>query len=203
MAREIADIGVPDYVLEDLLDEWRVTDLDLTTDSRVVELDGRIVACAIVHGPITIAAVAPQYEGQGIGAVVLRWAEERERELGRSEHHQWIGSGNERGKTLLQAAGYKLARSYWRMGPPLEDLRDHPDTSVDGVRLRPLDVEQDAVSVHALDDASFAGAPDYYPASLQAYREEHLGAHDLAPQLSCVAELGGQIAGFLLAGRWT
>ena len=40
-------------------------------------------------------------------------------------------------------------------------------------------------------------------ASLQAYREEHLGARDLAPQLSRVAELGGQIAGFLLAGRWT
>jgi hypothetical protein len=25
----------------------------------------------------------------------------------------------------------------------------------------------------------FAGAPDYYPESLQAFREEHLGAHDL------------------------
>ncbi len=65
VAREIADIGVPDYVLRELLDEWRATDLDLTVDSRVVELDGRIVAYAIVHGPITVAAVAPQYEGQG------------------------------------------------------------------------------------------------------------------------------------------
>ena len=202
VAREIADIGVPDYTLEDLLDEWHATELDLTTDSQVVELDGRIVAYAIVHRPITVAAVAPHDEGQGIGALLLKWAEERERELGRSEHRQWIGSGNVRGKTLLQAAGYELARSYWRMALRLEDLRDHPDTAPDGVRLRPLDVEQDAVPPHALDNASFAGAPDYHPASLQAYREEHLGAHDVAPELSRVAELGDQIAGLLLARHW-
>jgi GNAT superfamily N-acetyltransferase len=144
VAREIADIGVPDYVLGDLLDEWRATELDLTADARVVELDGRIVAYAMVHGPITVATVAPDYEGQGIGARLLEWAEQRERELGRSEHRQWIGAGNERGKTLLRAAGYELARSHWRMGLRLEDLHDHPQTAPDAMRLRPLDVEQDA-----------------------------------------------------------
>lgn len=108
MAREIAHIGVPDYVLEHLLDEWRATDLDLTADSRVVELDGRIVAHAIVHGPITVVDVAPQYEDRGFGALLFEWAQERECELGRSEHRQWIGCGNQRGKTLLQAALYEL-----------------------------------------------------------------------------------------------
>jgi mycothiol synthase len=203
VAREIADIGVADYVLEDLLDEWRATELDLAADSRVVELDGRIVAYAMVRGPGTLAAVAPDYEGRRIGARLLAWAEGRERELGRSEHRQWIGSGNERGKKLLQAAGYELARSYWRMALRLEDLCDHLDTAPEGLQLRSLDVEQDAIILHALDAASFAGAPDYYPESLQAFEEEHLGAHDLDPQLSRVAELDSQIAGFLLARRWT
>ena len=169
----------------------------------MVELDGRIVAYAMVRGPGTLAAVAPDYEGRGIGARLLAWAEGRERELGRSEHRQWIGSGNERGKTLLQAAGYELARSYWRMALRLEDLCDHLDTAPAGLQLRSLDVEQDAIILHALDAASFAGAPDYYPESLQAFQEEHLGAHDLDPQLSRVAELDSQIAGFLLARRWT
>ena len=150
VAREMADIGTPDYVLGDLLDEWRATELDLTADSRVVELDGRIVAYAMVHGPITVAAVAPDYEGQGGGARLLEWTEEREREPGRSAHRQWIASGNERGKALLRAAGYELARSYWRMGLGLEDLRDHPQTAPDAIRLRPLDVEQDAVTLHAI-----------------------------------------------------
>jgi len=203
VAREVADLGVPDYVLEDLLDEWRATELDLSLDARVVELDRRIVAYAMVRGPGTLAAVAPKYEGRGIGTRMLDWVEGRERELGRSEHRQWIGSGNERGKTLLHAAGYKLARSYWRMALRLENLRAHADSAPDSLRVRSLDVEQDTVAVHALDAASFAGAPDYRPESLQAFREEHLGAHDLDPELSRVAELGGQIAGFLLARRRT
>jgi mycothiol synthase len=203
LAREIADIGVPDYVLEDVLDEWRASELDLAADSRVVEVDGQIVAYAIVRGPGTLVAVAPEHERRGIGARLLDWAEGRERELGRSEHRQWIGSGNDRGKALLQGAGYERARSYWRMGLRLEDLGDHPGTAPLGLRLRSLDVDRDAVALHALDAASFAGAPDYHPESLQAFREEHLGAHDLDPELSRVGTLGGQIAGFLLARRWT
>lgn len=202
-ARDIADIGVPDYVLEDLLDEWRGSDLDLAADSRVVELDGRIVAYAIVRRLGTLVAVAPAYEGQGIGARLLDWVEARERVLGRSHHRQWIGSANERAKTLLRAAGYALDRSYWRMGLGLEDLCDYPVSPPAGLRLRSLEVDRDATTLHALDAASFAGAPDYHPESLEAFREEHLGAHDLDPELSRVAELGGQIAGFLLARRWT
>jgi mycothiol synthase len=202
-ARDIADIGVPDYVLEDLLDEWRASELDIAADSRVVELGGRIVGYAIVRGPGTLVAVAPEHEGRGIGARLLSWAQGRERELGRSEHRQWIGHRNERAKALLQAAGYELARSYWRMGLRLEDLGDQSDTALPGLRLRSLDADRDAVALHALDAASFAGAADYHPESLQAYREEHLGAHDLEPELSPVAELGGQIAGFVLARRWT
>jgi len=175
----------------------------LSLDARVVELDRRIVAYAMVRGPGTMAAVAPEYEGRGIGTGILDWAQRRERELGRSEHRQWIGSGNQRGKTLLLAAGYQLARSYWRMALRLEHLRAHPDNAPEGLRLRSLDVERDATAVHALDAASFAGAPDYRPESLQAFREEHLGAHDLDPQLSRVAERGGQLAGFILSRRRT
>lgn len=62
VAREIADIGVPDYVLEELLDEWRGTEVDLAADSRVVEVDGRVVEYTIVRGPVTVAAIAPEFE---------------------------------------------------------------------------------------------------------------------------------------------
>jgi ribosomal protein S18 acetylase RimI-like enzyme len=203
LARDIADVGVPDYVLEDLLDEWQATDLDLATDSRIVELGGRIVAYALVHGPISVAVVTPRCEGGGIGAGLLSWVEGRERELGRSEHRQWIGSGNERGRVLLQSAGYERVRSYWRMGLKLDDVGNLPSRGPRRLRLRSLNIEQDAGTLHALDDASFADAPDYHPESLQGYREAHLDAHDLDPELSRVAELNGQIVGSLLARRWT
>jgi ribosomal protein S18 acetylase RimI-like enzyme len=78
-----------------------------------------------------------------------------------------------------------------------------PDTAPPDLELRSLNVAGDAVALHALSAASFAGAPDYHPESLPGFREEHLAAHDLDPELSRVAELGGEIVGFLLARRWT
>ena len=193
-ARDIVDIGVPDCVLEDLLDEWRASDLDLAADSRVVEVEGRIVAYAMVRRPGTLVAVAPGYEGRGIGARLLDWVEARERVLGR-----WTAPPVDR---LRQRARHETAASrrirasaqLLADGAPTEELCDYPVTTPAGLRLRSLEVDRDATTLHALDAASFAGAPDYHPESLEAYREEHLGAHDLDPELSRVAELGGQIA---------
>jgi len=85
----------------------------------------------------------------------------------------------------------------------ITDLRARPEPPGPDVMLRPLHVEQDAVRLHALDDTSFADAADYHRQSLEAFREEHLGAHDLDPQLSRVAERNGEIVGFLLARRRT
>jgi mycothiol synthase len=203
VARQMADIGMPDYVLEDLYDEWRANEFDLAADARVVEIEGRLAAYAVTRGPGTLVAVAPDYEGRGIGARLLEWAERRDHELGRAAHLQWIGSGNERGRALLEAAGYGLARSYWRLGLRLEDLSEQPRAAPAGLTLRSLDVEHDDVTLHALDAQSFAGAADYHPESLQAFQDEHLGAHDLDPELSRVAEFGGEVVGFLLARRWT
>jgi ribosomal protein S18 acetylase RimI-like enzyme len=84
---------------------------------------------------------------------------------------------------------------------PLDEI-DQPSAPPTGVGLRPLFVALDGADLHALDAASFAGAPDYQPMSLEAFREEHLGAHDLDPELSCLAKLGDTIVGFLLARRW-
>jgi ribosomal protein S18 acetylase RimI-like enzyme len=38
--------------------------------------------------------------------------------------------------------------------------------------------------------------------TLREFRDEHLSAQELAPQLSLVAEDGDRMAGFLLARRW-
>ncbi len=122
VAREVADFGVPDYTLEDLLDEWRGSDLVLATDARVIEADGRIVAYGAVRRPGTLAVVAPEFEGRGIGARLLQWAEARERERGSERHRQWIAASNERAQALLRAAGYARARCYWRMACQLDEI---------------------------------------------------------------------------------
>ena len=115
-ARDTADLGAPDCTLGDLRDEWRLSDFDLASDAVVVEAeDRRIVGYSIVRGHGTLAVVAPEAEGQGVGALLLPWAERREREIGRDRHRQWIAAGNERGRELLWVAGYRQERSYWRM----------------------------------------------------------------------------------------
>jgi mycothiol synthase len=201
-ARDIADIGVVDYTLEDLRDEWRGSDFELDRDAQVAEADdGRIVAYAIVRRSGTLAVVAPEHEGQGIGSRLLEWAERRERERGRELHRQWVAAANASARALLTGAGYRRARSYWRMVRSLANLVT-PRPAPAGVCLRPVNAARDAAGLHALDAASFAGAPDYMPESLKEFTEEHLEAHDFDARLSTVAEDGERIIGFLLARRW-
>jgi mycothiol synthase len=162
--------------------------------------DRQIVGYAICHRPGTLAVVAPDAEGQGIGARLLTWSERHDRERGLRRHRQWVAHSNLSARELLTHAGYEYVCSYWRMARDLTGLTVYePDARF---RLRRLDVERDAVALHALDAASFSANPDYRPESLAAFREEHLEAHDLAPDLSLVAEHDGRIIGFLIADRW-
>ena len=106
-AREMADIGAPIHRLEDLREEWQGTELDLEDDARVVEADaGRIVAYAAVRRHGTLAVVAPQHEGRGIGARLLEWAEGRERAHGHPRYRQWVAATNASARELLTRAGY-------------------------------------------------------------------------------------------------
>ncbi|HXO08039.1 MAG TPA: GNAT family N-acetyltransferase [Solirubrobacteraceae bacterium] len=199
-ARDRADIGEADYTLDDLRDEWGATEIDLGADTQVVEVDGAIAAYGIVHPRGTRAAVAPEFEGRGIGSRLLGWAEAREREQARRPHRQWITHGNPRATTLLLDAGYTLIRSYWRMSLVLGDAQ--VPTAPPRLVLRSLDIDRDAVDIHAVDALSFAATPDYDPMPLEVFRERHLHAHDFDATLSRVAERDGGIVGFLLARRW-
>ncbi len=200
-ARELADLGVRVYTLEDLRDAWRTSEVDLERDARVVESGGgRIVAYATVQRPGSLAVVAPDHEGRGIGSRLLEWAEGRERAGGRGLHRQWVAADNASARALLTGAGYRRSRSNFRMTAPLDRVTALVDPPA-GVLLRPVDVDRDAVALHALDDAAFIGFPDYVPESPEEFRAGHLGAHDFDPGLSRVAEQSGSIVGFLLARR--
>jgi len=200
VARDLADIGGADYALEDLLGEWRGGGLELGADTIVAEAGAEIVGYAAVHERATVAVVAPEHEDRGIGALLLAWAERRESERGRKRHRQWVAAGNTRAQALLRGAGYLRVRSAWRMVRAL-DQGVHAGAAEAGFKLRPLDVERDGPTLHALDDASFAATADYEPETLETFRAQHLAAHDLDPRLSRVAEREGRVAGFLLAMR--
>lgn len=201
-ARDTADLGAPDYTLEDVLDGWKELSFDAEADAKVCETDsGEIVAYAAVRHPATQVAVAPDHEGQGIGTLLLRWAEKRELELGWEQHRHAITAGNARAEALLRKSGYAQRRSHWRMARRLDGGAQEP-TAPAGVRLRALQTAADAEALHALNAASFADSEDDQPASLAAFSARHLQAHDLDPTLSCVALHSERVVGFLLARRW-
>ena len=201
VARHTADIGLPLFRLEEVQDEWRSPDVELSRDTLLIEIDGALAGYAIVHRPGAFAVVAPDHEGRGVGARLLEWVQQREREREVDAHRQIAASTNSRARELFEGAGYRKVRSYWRMARPL----DRGVTAVDppaGVILRPLDPEGDGRALHALDAESFATSPDYVPESYEMFVQEHLRAHDVAPELSLVAQDGGEMVGFLLARRW-
>ncbi len=150
-----------------------------------------------------MVVVDPRFEGRGVGRALVQWAEGRERERGRDRHRQWLGAADGELRSVLTEAGYAKVRSYWRMVREFDGSEQWGVDVPDGVRLRALDVEADAVSVHALDDRSFSTVPDYNPSTLEQFREEHLAAHDLSPALSVIAEVDGAIAGFALTKVWS
>jgi len=201
VARHTADLGLPLFRLAEVEEEWHAPDLDLRQDAILVELNDALAGYAIVHGPGAFAVVAPAYERRGVGAHLLAWAQQRERERGVDAHRQIAASTNARARDLLQGAGYRQVRSYWRMARPL----DRGVTAADlpaGVSLRAIDLDRDARALHALDADAFGSVADYVPQSFEVFAQRHLGAHDVAPDLSLVAHDGGRIVAFLLARRW-
>ncbi len=200
-ARDIADVGEVEQTLEELRDEWRSSDLELDRDAQVGEdADGRIVAYAAVRRHGTLALVAPDQEGRGVGTRLLEWAERRDRDRGRDVHRQWVACTNATARALLTRVGYRRARSYSRMVRSLAGVAGAPDPPA-GFGLRSIDPAHDVTALHALDAASFAAAPDYTPESLAEFTEEHFGSHDFDAGLSRVVTDGEEIVGFLIAGR--
>lgn len=199
-ARDLADLGVPDFTLQDIRDTWQLSELDLASDVRLVadEAD-RIVAYGIVEEEGAFGAVRPDAEGRGAGSLLLDWIEGRERERGHPVHRQYAASTNRTAADLFSARGYALARSIHRMVRRLDGAV--PSGSPPGVTLRQL-VPEDAEAIRAVDNRAFADDPGYVPGSLTAFREEHLEAHDTALDLSLVACEEDRIVGFLVARRW-
>ena len=202
VARDIADVGAPDITLEDVHEEWSRGDFDLAADARVVEApDGRIVGYAAMSGEVTmLVVVAPDHEGRGIGSLLRCWAEQRDRARGSACHSQWIAAGNQQVRALLLTAGYRPTRSHWRLARTLDDIREGGSLP-DGVTLRPVDLDHDACTLHALSDVSFKANGDDRPYSSTAFYDEHLRPHDFDPELSQLADSDGRPVGFLLARR--
>src|SRR3954466_12769889 len=146
LARDVADIGHPDFTLEDLRADWTTPGVDLARDAWVVEDAGReIVGSALLMGDDALIYVHPGACGRGVGTVLRERAEARARERGTAGLRQQTPAGNEAGAALLLEAGYWPAQHYLRMRMALDRPLPAPEGAV-----RTFERDRDEAEVHEL-----------------------------------------------------
>src|SRR4051794_5227375 len=131
LARDVADLGAPDYTREDLEADWSRGGWDLARDAVVVEDgDGRLLGYGEVHGRRALGLVHPEAEGRGIGTALARWLLERPGPL-----EQQVVESAAPARALLEAHGWERTWSFWRLGVELAGV-DVSAAPPAGVALR-------------------------------------------------------------------
>jgi mycothiol synthase len=197
VARDVADLGVPDFTLEDLRADWATPGLDLSRDVRVADgAGGAIRGYAILLGDDAVVVVHPEAEGEGTGTVLRRWAEARASERGTSVLRQFAYGANDGARRLLREAGYEPAQLYFRLRADLGEAPGPVD-----LPLRQFEPE-DAAAVHRLIEDAFTEIEGNTPQTLEEWRAKGIDKPGHDPSLWLLAEDEHGIAGAALGERW-
>jgi ribosomal protein S18 acetylase RimI-like enzyme len=199
VARDIADIGRPDYTLEDIQADWSAPGVDLARDAWLVEgHEGPLGYALLDDRGAVLVTVPPQGEGRGVGTVLREAAEARAIERGEALVRQYVPVANEAARTHLLDAGYWPAFSYFRMRIDLADAPPAPDD----VPVRGFSRGPDDAPVHALVEEAMAGVPGNQPRSLESWQAAKVDKQGWDPSLWLLHEDAGGLAGVVLCERW-
>jgi ribosomal protein S18 acetylase RimI-like enzyme len=196
LARDVADLGVPDFTLDDLQADWATPGLALEHDVRVADADGDIRGYAILLGDDAVVVVHPEAEGNGTGTVLRRWAEARASERGTSVLRQFAYGANDGARRLLGEAGYAPAQHYFRLRADLSQVPPPTDAPLRG--FEPGDEE----AVHRLIDEAFTEIEGHTPQTLEQWRAKSIAKAGHDPALWLVVEDDEGIVGAALGERW-
>jgi mycothiol synthase len=198
LARDVADVGYPDFTIEDLHADWATPGLELERDARVVEAGGEIVASSLLLGDDALIYVHPDACGRGIGTALREHTEERARERGTAVLRQFVPTGNEAAAPLLLDAGYWPVQHYFRMRIALEEV----PRNAGGDSVRAFERDQDEIAVHALVQEGLSEVEGYLAEPLEVWRRQRIEKKRWDPALWLVLEDGEGLAGVALGERW-
>lgn len=197
LARDVADLGAPDFTLADLRADWAVPGLALEHDARVAAgSDGAIHGYAILLGDDAVVIVHPDAERQGIGTLLRSWAEARAAKRGAATLRQFVAGSNDSGRDLLRAAGYAPEQLYFRLRADLDAVPAAP-----AVALRPFESRDEAL-VHALIQDAFAEIDGHEFQPLERWHARMIGKDGHDPSLWKLLEDDEGLAGAALGERW-
>jgi mycothiol synthase len=195
LARDIADVGAPDFSLEDLEADWSAVALE--HDARIaLNGDGGVVGYALLLGNDAIVLVHPRAEGAGHGTLLRRWAEARARERGTARLRQYTSGAADSAHRLLRRAGYAQVGIHVRLRAPLAEL---PPPAA--VALRTFE-PGDAVAVHRLVEDAFADIDGTEPEPFDRWRARGIGKAGWDPSLWLLMDDEQGLVGAALGERW-
>jgi mycothiol synthase len=196
-ARDVADLGVPDFTLEDLDADWARPGVMLEHDARVAEgSHGALRGYAILLDDDAVICVHPDAEGEGNGTVLRRWAEVRAAERGTSVLRQFAYGSNDGARRHLRDAGYEPVQHYYRLRADLADVPPAPE-----VPLRTFE-PADEEAVHRLVQDAFAEIEGNQQESLEQWRAKGLAKASHDPSLWLLLDDDEGPVGAALGERW-
>ncbi|HEV2757112.1 MAG TPA: GNAT family N-acetyltransferase [Actinomycetota bacterium] len=203
-ASDAVDVGAVDSDDEEILWRWRTDGFDLSSDTRVVERAGGLVAYGWVFEGLADVRVDPAARGQGIGAHLLALSETRAAEQGSRDGmiRQNVTSRNPAARALLEAAGYTESHHYARMEIELASRPGVPDAPP-GVAVRPYEPGRDEAAAHAAFNRAWAQyeGDRWAPEPLERFLE-HTEADTFDPATWHLAEEDGAIVAFSLCDQY-
>src|SRR5918997_912744 len=198
LARDVADVGHPDFTLEDLRADWSTPGLELERDAWVVDgPDGEIVASCLLLGDDALIYVHPDACGRGLGTALRERAEARGRDRGTAVLRQFVPVGNEEAAALLLDAGWWPAQHYLRMRIDLERAR-----ALGGDGLRPFERDQDELEVHELVQSTLSEVEGYVAEPVEVWRRQRIEKSRWDPALWLLLHDEDGLAGAALGERW-
>jgi mycothiol synthase len=196
-----ADRGVQgwsDSTEADLLDWWRLVDLD--RDSWLVE-DDSVAAYGVLFPHSETADidcfVHPERKAMGLGSWLLARGEARARERGLAKALAWCLAADADARRLFEQSGYREARRFYRMSIEL-DQPPQPAELPPGFRVDTFELE-DAREFHAALGEAFADEWNFVAMPLERWVEHRIEVPDFDPSLWFIVRDGDEIAAVLRA----
>lgn len=185
-ACELHDSGHVMLERADLLADLASAGFDPGRDAVVLREGGRPVGWGMVlHLRSRWADVHPKARGSGLGTWLMRWSEQRGREIGSPRIGQTIADGRADVARMFTDAGYTPRRTSWVL------RMDHPERPADreppaGIEIRPLHADE-ADAALAMFEEAFSEFEDRLPGSPATWRALTIEREGFEPEDLMVA----------------
>jgi mycothiol synthase len=150
------------------------------------------------------ATVHPEARGRGIGTALLERVERRAGEQlaqfapdDRIVIQQWLTTGNQSGRRLLERSGYAAVRHNWSM---IVELAEAPVKAVwpQGITIRTAGNDDDLRAAHAAYEDAFQDHWGHTEQSYEEFARSMIDIDTFDPSLWFMAMDGSQVAGIAL-----